>query len=442
VRKFFWAAALVALTAVTPALAQSDGRVDTRAAYNAAFQDMLNKPLDPATVVRFVGLAEQVGDIKGAIAALERLLLVDPDQPRVQTELAALYLRLGVPDAARTYAESAIASPRATDATRAEARELVTAANDRTVRSKFSGDFFLGLQYSSNANSGVSGQILSGGSPVVPSPSVSRSPDWGVVGGGLLHHRYDLQTDDHAAVETDLAFYATRQFTVSLANVLLVDLTTGPRFDLLKDSVDSLSARPFFNGRYVSQGDLPTYWAYGSGVELTKEISPTTRTTATVLGRRREFQDNADAPTNSQSSGNEVLGVLGLESQLTPWLTLRIGGSATRYVAAVSSQSYQEYGTGFTAVADFADPVGLNGEQWTVTLSGNATFAAYDAPDPTVDPSTTRTQRDLVGSLILSVPIHDGFSLVSQATYTDRAASIVNYAYNAATVMAGVAFHF
>ena len=44
-----------------------------RAAYDAAFQETLNKPGDPAANVRFAELAIQAGDYHGAIAALERL---------------------------------------------------------------------------------------------------------------------------------------------------------------------------------------------------------------------------------------------------------------------------------------------------------------------------------------------------------------------------------
>ncbi|MBV8394027.1 MAG: tetratricopeptide repeat protein, partial [Alphaproteobacteria bacterium] len=238
-RRLWSLAALGVLAIAVPAQAQTG--TDTRAAYNAAFQDMLNKPQDPATVVRFATLAEQVGDIKGAIAAFERLLLLDPDQPRVNAELAALYLKLGMPDAAKTYADAAIASRRASNETREQARGLLTQANDKLIRSKFSGDLFLGMQYSSNANSGSSGLILSNGAPVVPTPGVSGQPDWGVVGGGLLHHHYDLQTGDHAAIETDLAFYGTQYFSVTSANLGIIDLKSGPRFDFLAGSVDGLT---------------------------------------------------------------------------------------------------------------------------------------------------------------------------------------------------------
>ena len=39
----------------------------------------------------FAGLAVDVGDIDGAISALERMLLIDPNLPRVKLELGVLY---------------------------------------------------------------------------------------------------------------------------------------------------------------------------------------------------------------------------------------------------------------------------------------------------------------------------------------------------------------
>ena len=50
-----------------------------RAAYETAFQASLQRPSDPDTLARFAELAVQVGDIEGAISALERLLLIEGD---------------------------------------------------------------------------------------------------------------------------------------------------------------------------------------------------------------------------------------------------------------------------------------------------------------------------------------------------------------------------
>jgi tetratricopeptide (TPR) repeat protein len=86
---------------------------ELRAAYDEAFKLSMQNPSDPPTLAKFAELAIQVGDIEGAISALERLLLIDGDQADVKLELGVLYYRLGSLEAARMYLESARSSKRA-----------------------------------------------------------------------------------------------------------------------------------------------------------------------------------------------------------------------------------------------------------------------------------------------------------------------------------------
>src|SRR5258708_308634 len=86
---------------------------ELRAAYDQAFQLSMQNPSDPPTLAKFAELAIQVGDIEGAISALERLLLIDGEQADVKLELGVLYYRLGSLEAARMYLESARASKQA-----------------------------------------------------------------------------------------------------------------------------------------------------------------------------------------------------------------------------------------------------------------------------------------------------------------------------------------
>lgn len=98
-----------------------------RLAYDAAFKETLDKPSDPDTLARFAGLAVQVGDIEGAISALERLLLIDGDQPEVKLELGVLYFRLGAREAGAAYLEAARSAPDATQETRERAETFLKA---------------------------------------------------------------------------------------------------------------------------------------------------------------------------------------------------------------------------------------------------------------------------------------------------------------------------
>jgi Flp pilus assembly protein TadD len=107
---------------------QTGGDAQTRAEYDAAFQKSLDSPSDPDVLAHFADLAVQVGDMEGAISALERLLLLDGDQPDVKLELGVLYYRLGSNEAARMYLEAARSSSSASNETKERAGTFLNAA--------------------------------------------------------------------------------------------------------------------------------------------------------------------------------------------------------------------------------------------------------------------------------------------------------------------------
>ncbi|OFW98247.1 MAG: hypothetical protein A3D94_16830 [Alphaproteobacteria bacterium RIFCSPHIGHO2_12_FULL_66_14] len=435
---------VAALTAAIPVAAQQPVPVtDTRAAYDAAFEETLRKPADPQTLLRYAELAVQVGNLEGAISALERLLLIDSDQPKIKLELGVLYSRLGSYEAARGYLESARASPRASPETKERADQFLREVDSRSGKSQFSGDLLFGIGYSTNANTGPAGAIQSFGATVVPTPTVSGRPDFNVIGAGTLRHRYDLGRQDNGAFETDLGFYGSRQFQISEANVYLLDLTTGPRMSPFEEGLlDDMTVKPFFTGRYVSVNSLPSYWAWGAGMEATTPIGPQINSALTVFGRRREFLNNNDAPTNDLSSGNEAVAVLDFRVELTRYMTLSLNGAVTRYIANADFESYTEFGVGGAMQVRFADPLGINGRIWSATASASTTQAAYDAADPTVNPLIARSQFDVNLGFVLLVPLDDRLTLVGQANYTQRTASLSNYAYEAFTTLVGIGWRF
>src|SRR4051812_16239407 len=136
---------------VTPAAA---AKSDLDRQYDAAFQEMLRRPADLDVLFKFAGLASQTGDIEGAISALERMLLISPDLPRVQLELGVLYYRLASYEVARTYLESALRSPGIPADVRARAEQFLAQVVSQQKPSHLAGEVFLGFRYQSNANLG------------------------------------------------------------------------------------------------------------------------------------------------------------------------------------------------------------------------------------------------------------------------------------------------
>jgi len=84
------------------------------AAYDAALRQTLQTSSDSRALAAFAVIAVEIGDLEGAISALERLLLISGDLPDVKLELGVLYFRLGSFETARVYLRSALASPNAT----------------------------------------------------------------------------------------------------------------------------------------------------------------------------------------------------------------------------------------------------------------------------------------------------------------------------------------
>jgi tetratricopeptide (TPR) repeat protein len=61
----------------------------------ALFQQMLRDPANLDVTFAYADVSARLGDYEAAVSALERMLLFNPNLPRVQLELGALYYRMG-----------------------------------------------------------------------------------------------------------------------------------------------------------------------------------------------------------------------------------------------------------------------------------------------------------------------------------------------------------
>jgi hypothetical protein len=424
----------------SPSLAQvNDAK---RASYRAAFEETLRRPGDAEVLLKYAQAAAAAEDYEGAITAYERFLVIDADQPRVKFELGVLYYKLKSYDAARTYFEAARTSTKSTPEIAERSSEFIRDIDRRWGTSRLTGEVVAGIRYSDNPASLPTGTLQSYGATVVPNPTFQRQGDFAFVGAASLSHRYDFGRQDNGTLETDFSFYTAKQFQVTNADVMLLDLGVGPRMELIDGPLSGVQLKPFVSGRYITVGNLPTYWAWGAGLEASVPVAEKVRAGIVVLGQRRDFVDNASVPFNSQNSGNNGTVAGNLRADLTADLEASLGGNYTRYIAMTGFQSYGEAGFGGSLTWRFVDPVGVNGRKWT--LAGNAAmaFATYDQPDPFVQPNTVRTQTDVNLGLLLSVPLDDRLTLVGQTTYFQRSASINNYSFNSFSSLVGIGWRF
>ena len=97
-------------------------------------------------------LARRAGDLEGAVGALERMLIYNPDLPIIRYELARLYARLGSIEAAKALLPFCLALQAAAKNPGRISRLRSLVWTKRRSPSSFSGSVFLGLQYQTNGN--------------------------------------------------------------------------------------------------------------------------------------------------------------------------------------------------------------------------------------------------------------------------------------------------
>ena len=153
-------ASLIAVTvpaAKDQALAQNEPTEATESAsteYQQAFEAMLADPTSTAKAFAFAEAAVAEGDLSGAIAALERILQIDPDRPDIKLRLGELYQQTGAPIVAQIYLASGLEATQMPPEIKERAEELeerARAAEAAGARHRFSGTAFIGGRYETNA---------------------------------------------------------------------------------------------------------------------------------------------------------------------------------------------------------------------------------------------------------------------------------------------------
>lgn len=412
--------------------------------YDAAFQEMLSRPADLNVLFKFATVATQTGDYEGAISALERMLLVNPDLPRVRLELGALYFRLGSYEVARTYLEAVLQTPGISPEVRTRTEQFMAELEKRQSRSRFVGEVFGGVRYQSNANLGPpTSSVRLFGQTANLNESAIGSPDWGVVSSGFIRHLYDLGNQDGGVLETQLTAYANRQFRISTANVSILDLTSGPRFRVFQGIFEDVSLKPLASVGYIWVNDTPFYGSFGSGLEMGVLLSDRLRNTTNAVWRRMLYPNSSYLPTNSQFTGSEYSGNTTFQYKLTEIVSLFANGNLQRYQTDNTPwQNYLVAGVGGSMQFRFPDPLFKSELSWSIALSGNAQWWTYDRPDDVVDSTVTRQQNDIILNITLAVPFDERTTMTISGGRFVRSANLPNYSFVNNSFLMGVSWRF
>ncbi|MDX5360914.1 MAG: tetratricopeptide repeat protein [Alphaproteobacteria bacterium] len=381
----------------------------------ALFEALQAAPTDVDLLLAYAEASMALDDPEGAIIALERLLILSPDQPEVKLTLGRLYERLGAYDTARAFFSDA-----AEDETfRTEANQEIARIDARTAVHRVAGAVTLGVRAQTNATFAPSGRSVTiGGIQIDLDPDQREQADVNAFALGQIVYQYDLQNQGDS-IEATLDLYGAVFASERDLDSQYVNATLGPRFHLTRRGLPGASLRPFVSATHVRL-DRQTYLrAAGAGVTLDVPATALGSLRAELAAQRRAFSATTASPANPERDGWRLSARLGTRVPLSPRTGLDLEATFDR---ATADAAYEEsLSAGASAALVFQLPVRLSDDagEWQLAVGAGYRREVFEAPNPAIS-TRRRADDEITARAGLVVPVSQTLSLLVQADYQDR----------------------
>jgi len=462
-RIFVCLIALAFFVTLAEAAAQSPASAEAtslEARKDALFQQMLRDPGNLDAAFAYAEVSAQLGDYEAAVSALERMLLFNPDLPRVQLELGALYFRMGSFDVARTYFEKAAAGNPPTEV-RERVDQYLAEIEKSQSRHHFSGYAFFGAQYQTNANVAGSSVIPSPIGPVLLGNQFTKQASGSIVGSGSALYSYDLETQNRDTLDVTGAAYFNR-YVNSLVNRLdlaLVEVTAGPRFNFPNGGLVSdkpASFRPYAIFDEAGLGWDQYFVAGGFGLEYDQIVWNDLALKGIFEFRQKGFTNAPTRPLSTGLNGSDKLVSLQASKPITENSTVNLQFDYLDQSTQLAFYTSVNYAVSGSYRIRYDDPLGITKYPWESSAFVGRLWSNYAAPDPccvtgsTFDPATGTTvstfspqltQRWRFG-VTQTWQVLPNVSVVLQVERDIISSNLPLYAYNNTSVLIGPQIRF
>ena len=409
--------------------------------YDSAFQAMMANPADLDLTFRFAELAMAAGDLEGAVSAFERLLIFNPDLPRIRFELGLLYMRLGSYQIAKGYFEDAARAPGMPDDIRASTQANLAEIEKRLSATTFGMTVQSGMRWQSNANAANSaGVVKLFGLDATLDPTSQKRSDWNAYAQASLAFAYDLGTQDQDTLETGVQLYGTRQLQVSSLDLQVAQVDLGPRLKF--GSEGGWNMRPYVLGSLVTLDDARYFVSYGGGVSVDLPLTDALMTDLDLRSRFRRFHVSESRSTVAGKDGWDHGARAGLRYALGASDQIRAGGAFSYTNARAEYERSSEYSLDLGYLRQFHAPFGLTERPWLASINGSRTLRYYDGVDTATDPSTTRYDREWSLGAGLAIRPFGSWSINLQLQQQWVRSSVANFTYTNTTGTIGLGYAF
>lgn len=283
------------------------------------------------------------GDLKGAAATLERILMVDPGRPKLRLLYAIILYRLDNMAEARRELDT-VKSLDIPDDVRAEAEKYSQAIEKRTKRTHLSGRLSVGFEFNDNRTAVPdSGQMLFNSVQfnLTGSSAKKRSDINGVVIAGIMARR-ELDMQAGHELFTSLTYYRADQSLVKTINLQAYSVKAG---GIYKNPFMNLT--PFLSFDHVFLAGHTFLYNLGGGVKAEKKLSKKTDLFLEVKSIHQDHVGTPNVPVNPQRSGMRIDASARISRLVSPTRRFSTELIYACKNADKSYNSFTRYGFGF-----------------------------------------------------------------------------------------------
>ncbi|OGR59950.1 MAG: hypothetical protein A2X36_06805 [Elusimicrobia bacterium GWA2_69_24] len=261
------------------------------------YERILENPDDIELNYRYAQSQVRKGDLRGAAATLERILMVDPALPKVRLFYAVVLYRLdSLPEARKELL--ALKGQRMPESLRSEIEDYLARIDRRTKRTLLSALLGIGYEYDVNRNAApASNSRLFGGNEVTLA-SGRRVADHSAMFLAKLGAERDLGLQAGHTLNTDFTYYRSEQSIVDNLDLQAYSLSLG---GVYKHRLGNLSPTLFVDHVRLAQ---ETYLrTRGLGLRYDRPITSRLSAFAELKNGFQDFLNTSIVPTGRDRRG-------------------------------------------------------------------------------------------------------------------------------------------
>ena len=352
----------------------------------ALFQQMLRDSGNLDVAFAYADVSARLGDYEAAVSALARMLLFNPDLPRVDLELGALYFRMGSYELARVYLEKAAAANPPPEV-HARVDQYLAEIEKGESRHHLSGYVFSGVQYQTDANVAGSSLILSPIGPVLLGNQFTKQASGSIFASGSAVYGYDLGTQNRDTLDITAATYLNHYFNslVNRLDLALLEVTAGPRFNFPNGGlvgVKSASFRPYGIVDEVGLGWDQYFVAGGFGLEYDEVVWNDLALKGVFEFRQKSFTNAPTRPLSTGLNGSDKLVSLQATKPITANSALNLEFDYLDQSTQLGFYTNRSYAVAGSYRIRYDDPLGITQYPWESSAFLGRLWSTYASPDP------------------------------------------------------------